>query len=417
MEKGKSLKKILFALILLLDLQFLGLVSPQLYNSFNNDLNRIGQGILLICMFFLRDKNYQLNKNSQKDFWNTYLLFVIAAIFICGMVSMVRYNESFYDIFVMTNFMVLLLLIMQMKENFSQGHDYIKILYYIMAVDILLIILQSLAYNQLGIIFVKNLSSNTIGLRNGLLRYSNGAPFIPIVSLLVFGGCKEVKDNVPKLIRLFVAVGSIYVLIICVQTRSSIIAYMIALAVTLLIKREKFDKKCVIILVGIVAFVLIMQTPQMVYLYDSIFSDDRTFASEQISILVRQENIAYRLSFFKNNPLFGMGIIRGLGKLKRIALGPNMLYYSSDVGIFDTIASYGVFGIIMIAAIWWHWIKKLYMMFKNKQIGQNSWYIGIVFYYLLSSYTLGYFMPGRIACFAITCAILDYGEMVYAEER
>lgn len=407
MIRKKHIENIIFIFLILLNLNFFGLVSPSFYSSFCSDLNRTGEIILIVLLICVQSYHGGQLRLPKIPFWSRYIGFVFFSILICGLYSIFRYNESLYDIYVMENCMITLLLIYALYNNFTSDKSFMKILLYMVIICIIVECFQSIVYNSFGIIFVRNLE--VARLRNSLLRYGNSSAYLPIYMLLVFGGSKLVEELLPKVIRIVGVLLGLYALVFVEQTRVAILAFFVSAVLTILIKRQKFDQKCVVILALMVVMLWGYRLPQVQYIIQSLLPNSNEYISDQITISVRQENIAYRLGFIRDNPLFGMGIIRALSsELKSIAYGPQGLYFSSDVGVIDTFVSFGIFGIIMIVAIWVKWFKKVIFLVKNRLIGYNAWYIGVVVYYLITSLTLGYFATSFIMCFVITNAILDF---------
>lgn len=393
----------LFVVLLCINMKFFGFLPAESLNGIADSVNRTGEVILVgLIVLLLLYKSTVI----KLDYWTKFIVFVLGSILICGIYSVIAYNQSFFDIYVMENCMLLLLIIPIFTNNEPLFDKIIKIIIVFAMINVFISCLQSVLYNNFGFIFLQGIE-RTI-LRNDLLRYGNAASYAPLLAVFLIGDYKKATEFIPKTVRIVFLFLSIYCIVFVNQTRGTTIAALCAVFGMLLFK-NKGNKKRVFTLIALgLSVVVVMNMPQFQYIFNSILSDSSQYAAETHNVNVRIENIFYRLSFFEKNPVFGMGIIRPItSTLEKISRGPSGLYYADDVGIFDTIASFGVFGILMIFLVWKRWWKSILKLHQSKKIYENVWIIGLIIYYLISSVSIGYFVPDVIICFSIAIASIE----------
>lgn len=393
----------LFVVLLCINMKFFGFLPAESLNGIADSVNRTGEVILVgLIVLLLLYKSTVI----KLDYWTKFIVFVLGSILICGIYSVIAYNQSFFDIYVMENCMLLLLIIPIFTNNEPLFDKIIKIIIVFAMINVFISCLQSVLYNNFGFIFLQGIE-RTI-LRNDLLRYGNAASYAPLLAVFLIGDYKKATEFIPKTVRIVFLFLSIYCIVFVNQTRGTTIAALCAVFGMLLFK-NKGNKKRVFTLIALaLSVVVVMNMPQFQYIFNSILSDSSQYAAETHNVNVRIENIFYRLSFFEKNPVFGMGIIRPItSTLEKISRGPSGLYYADDVGIFDTIASFGVFGILMIFLVWKRWWKSILKLHQSKKIYENIWIIGLIIYYLISSVSIGYFAPDMIICFSIAIASIE----------
>lgn len=391
--KKNHIAMILLVGIIFLDLNCFGLIAPSLYSGLCNDLNRTGQVVMVFLVILTLGATMR-----KKSFWTIYIGFFFVTIFLCGAFSIIEYNQSFYDIYVMSNFYLLILLIPALDGKIDSA-KVLKMVMVMIAISMMIDIIQSVVYSVSGTIFVKNLDPESLQFRNNILRHSNSGVYPSVFALFILGREKTLGQLFKLRFRVLFVVMAVIVIVFCAQTRSTLFAFIAAAIVTLLLRRETLDAKCITIIVLVIFLGIALQNPQIQFMLETVID---TTSKEYGTITVRNENIAYRMSFFNKNIFFGMGIIRGLGDLKAIALGPKGLYFSSDVGVFDTIASFGVFGVILILALYFHWFSTIKKLIIGQLASQYAWYIGIVVFFVISGVTIGYFATTTIVCFSLT---------------
>lgn len=393
----------LFVILLLINMKFFGFLPEESLNGIADSVNRTGEVIivgLIILLLLFKSPVVKL------DYWTKYILFVLGSILVCGIYSVVIYNQSFFDIYVMENCMLLLFIIPIFTNNEPLFEKILKVIVVFAMVNVFISCLQSVLYNNFGIIFLQGIERTV--LRNNLLRYGNAASYAPLLAIFLIGDYKKAIEFIPKMVRVVFLFLSIYCIVFVNQTRGTTIAALCAVFGMLLFKNRGSKKRIFTLIALAISVVVVMNMPQFQYIFNSILSDSSKYAAETHNVNVRIENIFYRLSFFEKNPIFGMGIIRPITfPLVNIARGPSGLFYADDVGIFDTIASFGIFGVLMIFLIWKRWWKSISHLYQSKKVYKNVWILGLIIYYLISSVSIGYFAPDMIICFSIAIAAIE----------
>ncbi|WP_195985500.1 O-antigen ligase family protein [Clostridium sp. D33t1_170424_F3] len=393
----------LFVVLLFINMKFFGFLPAESLNGIADSVNRTGEVIivgLVILLLLFKSTVIKL------DYWTKFIVFVLVSILVCGLYSVVAYNQSFFDIYVMENCMLLLFIIPIFTNNEPLFEKILKVIVVFAMVNVFISCLQSVLYNNFGIIFLQGIERTV--LRNNLLRYGNAASYAPLLAIFLIGDYKKATEFIPKTVRLIFLFLSIYCIVFVNQTRGTTIAVLCAVFGMLLFKNRGNKKRIFTLIALALSIVVVMNIPQFQYIFNSILSDNSKYAAEAHNVNIRIENIFYRLSFFEKNPIFGMGIIRPItSPLVHIARGPSGLYYADDVGIFDTIASFGIFGNLMIFLVWKRWWRSILKLRQNKKLYENVWILGLIIYYLISSVSIGYFAPDMIICFSIAIASIE----------
>ena len=181
--------KLLFSLLILLNMNFLGFLSSESLSGLANSVNRTGEvalliGIVMICLV----KTQQI----RLTYWTKYAFFVMVSILICGFYSIIVYSQTMFDIYVMVNCMLLLFVIPLLCNHRDLFYQLLKIVVIFAMLNVAVTCLQSLLYNVSGIVFVQNIESVTI--RNGLIRYSNSAGYTPFLLIFMLGNHRIARE-------------------------------------------------------------------------------------------------------------------------------------------------------------------------------------------------------------------------------
>lgn len=394
--------KLLFSLLILLNMNFLGFLSSESLSGLANSVNRTGEvalliGIVMICLV----KTQQI----RLTYWTKYAFFVMVSILICGFYSIIVYSQTMFDIYVMVNCMLLLFVIPLLCNHRDLFYQLLKIVVIFAMLNVAVTCLQSLLYNVSGIVFVQNIESVTI--RNGLIRYSNSAGYTPFLLIFLLGNHRMAREY-PKFIRIVSVFLCLYAIVFVNQTRGVILPVFASIFVMMLFRYRDSRKKFFTVIGLGVAIIILASIPQFQFIFQSIFSESSQYASETHTVGIRIENILYRLSFFGKNPIFSMGVIRPLtSELISVSRGASGLYFYEDVGIFDTIASFGVFGVAMILLIWKRWWQSIVTLYRQNRLRERIWVLGMIVYYLLSGFSINYFEASRVLVFSIVVAAIE----------
>lgn len=239
--------------------------------------------------------------------------------------------------------------------------DLIKDILIVGTIEMVLFTIQYILANKL--IFLNFTSSDLVEMRleHRRLRFPTEllflVTFIRLDNLLNNRGSKI--KNISYIIWFFL------ILVIMVQKRIQIIAFIITIIIIFALWRKKLDAKLLINLIIILVVGLFMiNSPIIQSSYDGL--TNRNGSNDTISI--RESGIKYYKERVKNSIIFGFGKPNSNSKAARKASGELQRYYLADDGIYGFLYIFGLSGIIWLILFWKNNIKKSWKLYKIQYI-------------------------------------------------
>lgn len=273
-----------------------------------------------------------------------------------------------------------------------------------------LLIIQHLVYLSSGVLILNaqdlftggEVTVRDYGIRISIKAF--GAAMI-LYNFYVFSSGKEKNNLFKRILSLIFFILGMVSLILVTQTRALTFAVLISIGIILLISHKKNTK--IIAVVVVIAVIAILGYLGILNNFFISFSTTST-NSKRLGTSIRIDAIKYYFSCFINNPIFGNGF--AADNYMSIEHGTSGQFYYTDVGVFGLLGEVGLFSIVFYIYPVARLIKIAIKVIKFKQGNKFSFYIGLITFLLLTSFSLIVTDKGRVLLFPI---IIAYGEFVY----
>ncbi len=393
-----------FALVYFLDVKCLCLIKY----SRAKDLNALELmaplfvGLFMLMLFSKVGREY-LNRGR---FVTSVLIYTVLVVIITAVYSMRTYSESVLDIFIASfHFFILFatpLLFYLFQRSEKTMHNLLKVLVFLGVASSLVAILQGVC-SQLHIRFLLPGSYQFGGYRYGRIRLSptNLARFSALYLTYKF-----IAEREKRLLTGMCASVGLFSIIYYGSTRMDMIAFAVCIAMMLYFAGSKKKVYSVLLILAVVVFLSMG--------YASVILESFSESGENgASTTARMGAIQYFLTYFKKNPLLGMGyVVPRSPSLTRIWSGPYGVYYFDDLGLMGGLFHYGIMGIVInvlpLARLVYIAVKLLIM-----KRSEGIWAIGVITYILVSQISLNYLDYQRTLIFPLYWALF---EVLYINE-
>ena len=191
--------------------------------------------------------------------------------------------------------------------------------------------------------------------------------------------------------------------------RLTSIALLICLALAMYIKRSGIDTKIVYTFLGVVLFVLLLNTTMaqdLIYQIKSGFSDYGHFG-------VRLDGRKLYLSMIAQHPILGAGYPYIQKALE--AAGYNKAIFLSDNGIFGYIYIYGTLGAMWVIMIWRKLIKMSVNIFK--QTNETYFLFFYLFFIITSVNEIHWYWETGFGIFILSILLLEEKNQLIKMEK
>lgn len=191
--------------------------------------------------------------------------------------------------------------------------------------------------------------------------------------------------------------------------RLTSIALLICLALAMYIKRSGIDTKIVYTFLGVVLFVLLLNTTMaqdLIYQIKSGFSDYGHFG-------VRLDGRKLYLSMIAQHPILGAGYPYIQKALE--AAGYNKAIFLSDNGVFGYIYIYGTLGAMWVIMIWRKLIKMSVNIFK--QTNETYFLFFYLFFIITSVNEIHWYWETGFGIFILSVLLLEEKNQLIKMEK
>lgn len=396
---------IVVLLAFLLDTNFLMLIPlPGILLQVNSFVNKylIACLAIVLTIYLYKYAHRVLKHNKTASFFAIMLIF---SLLFESLVSMIIYNETFFDVFTSWHhYLVILLAFPLMYIVETYGIDaLIKPILLLSIAYCFLCIIQEIVYLKSGAIILKGLTEYDYSFRNAhiRLRGSNFHMFAYIILCAKFSSAKQKEKRL--MYGLGIAV-ELFTQIFAYITRSWQVIYVAVLAVIFILSKRKAKSMRVIILITLICVAL---------QFFDISSFLESFSTNSVmgtglSTSNRLEAISYFWGVFMKSPLYGNGFIRDARvDLFRTLHGSKGTYAYSDVGIIGLLGETGIIGVLLylgfVCVIYkrYTFIRK-HNSFSEYELGLIS---GLLFFLLFTTPTLIVTNPENIIDIPIIVAL------------
>lgn len=407
----KKLAQISILLILLFEMRFFYIMSIPL-EKFNTYHNKLIIFILIITTCIMLIIKY-IKIGYKKSIFFSYVIFFIVMYFIQFCISILRYNQTVFDIFSSSYYFLIVLfyfiLIYYVKDD-KTYNNIIRFIVYGTTILAVLFILQAILYSISNRIFL-----NIFELNNGLEIQTRGEgirltqpstllSFSIILSYSEILKCRIQRKRLKSIYILNVLLGIIYLLVVC-KTRVLTISVIGTLfLITACISTKDIRKKSLIIVVLIFSGIIVLNlnsTKEFIKSFNQ---------QESGSVFARKEAISYFTKQFKESMLLGRGFINDIEGTEAfyIVHGPQGYLNTTDVGIVGLMCIWGSIGLVWFFSILIKMINIIIKIYSKGNLNLAIELIGIFSYIILTSLTLIITDRQRIILLPISLAIFEY---------
>ena len=399
---NKSTAGIAVIVLIIVCLRFFSIVELPFPSAILSELSWILAFLIYIYTFKGRCRI-----QSKYPFIGKYFAYIVIVEFILCIYSMIKYNETVYDMLLCVGAFFLLSITYAILISFEKdGMQFLMdAVFWLMFVNTCLTIVHALVYNFIGIRlfgFIEIASKNTN------IRISLGA-LMGVYFVYVFYNILQKRKQVLMTIALLIGLFAMFYV---EMTRAKEVAVVCTLLIMWAFKRQDSKKDIVKYLIIIVAVIVFLYSG----LFDAIlntFSINPSVNEQYQSTAARYNAMEYFSTFTNNNPLFGMGWVRPhTDELMKIFSGPTGTSFFDDLGFLGQYYRQGLLGASFYLALI---IRMIYITFKiKKNRNEKVFCAGLASYVLLTTISLNCFDGLRMLAVPFYIACTEY---IYYRDR
>lgn len=401
----RSIEIVLLHLIFFLDLRFLYfLKQPGFIEAGNNSDNK-SYILMLLYVLLIYDLYVDNGKISKRrySFLFPYIVFQIIISVVIVLYSKIRYSQSWFDMAMCADYLMFPIAafafchMMNTEDKFKRViRDLVKFVYVALIVNAI----NGAIFKVTGVTLFKGVNQEgTLKLRGiGLIR-SPWSCLIFIATAFVVYEFYEKKYEIlsKKEVRKFVAVLAIDVAFFC-GTRMTIVALLSTIALMFVMSNKMSSRKKFL---GIVFICLILVLSNGVDLLMSSFSLD---GAGKASTLARTREIVYYFNTIKDNPLFGMGLVRPKRYELKLVYSGGFSGTPTDVGLLGLLAETGLLGGGMFGCLY---LRGVILVVRNYKKKYGLFLFGLMVYITATLPTLIITNVPRVLALPICIAIFE----------
>jgi hypothetical protein len=359
-------------------------------------------GLTLITLFLF----LMLNKETQRMVYNTskhlnqYVFLFLMMVTVVFIASAILYRNE--ELAAMINNVVhyysILLYIPILYIFYNDEEEIFRILEAIYVIWLVLIIAQVIMINTSGAVFL-NIFYNRLGnveYRNGNVRLYGGMCFFNLMALVNFYKFEVAEKIKSKFAFLVLFIGGFYVAVMVEQTRAMVIAIIVTLLGTIILRQRNLRTFVTGILLVVLVVAWLVSSQYIDYLISS-----STTGIDSYSSFNRMKAIGYYLHRLLYNPFFGFGFTNNVSIVH--SGGANI----DDTGIFGQMARMGIWPLMFMIACIVRLGKIAYTLKKKNMVEADL--VNIFFFYIITtSLTFIIWDPQRMLAFPFILAISEF---------
>ncbi|MGP6146516.1 O-antigen ligase family protein [Jeotgalibaca sp. A122] len=403
-----TLSQIMVLGALIIELQFFYIFPlPKIFWIGNNSDNKTYILIILYMalLLMLLKKSFKIKITKKNKFLAIYLIIQIILSILLMYRSMKIYNQSAFDLLMAADYLMMpvtaCVFIKAMKDKV--GFEKMMSIVFSMLLFIQIIIfLQGVSYSLIGVIPFKGMSSTGLPrFRYGRIRAEwssiNFIGFTYSVSEL-WHHHKEITSK--KKVYWMLGLSAINLIVFC-QTRAILIASLLSCMAMLVLSSSRSKKKWMMMIVAVVCSVLLISGGALSNFISSFDINGDLGGSTS----VRLHEIEYYWMAFKNNPIFGLGLVRPIRPDLKLVYGGLAGGTPTDVGLLGLAAETGLIGILLFVILllrFFYIIKKIW-----KKSTYSLFLVGIISYIVATLPSLIVTNITRIVALPLCIAIFE----------
>ena len=390
----------IFKIVILIYMGYASLLGIPILSDDGNA--RVVMSVLTIFIFLLaHQKRYLVNIKKYTDpYFNKYIRILTVILLIHGVYGSIRYGQSAFDMYiVLIGYTFLLLVYPALMWLDLDEKKFFRFITYATCLYAFITVVQVLFVNYFGISLIKTLRGSV---RNGRVRITMPA----ICSILtIFSFYKVLNEKKRRLSNIFIFILLLGTLVWIDQTRMAILAIICGLGAAILTKKRQHADRT---LAAYIVIAILIAVAFNSGVFDSFLASFSANSKESSSTSVRLQAIEYFWTFFKNNPILGMGYIRPVSSdLVSIWSGPLRKFYLNDLGAIGLLCRVGLTSIIIY---WIPLIRMFVVAFRalKYRAVESSLLIGLSVYVAVTSISLVYTDQERLLWFGMIMAIFEF---------
>ena len=365
MKKKINVTKILL-FITMLALENFGCLLPGSNYIIPNLVKYSDLGIIFAIIFFLWVFLFVKPKNKDIKMKYPYkwiILFFIVIIFISSLMAKIYFQQpiswgvrSLRQI--ITCFLLYFPISRAIQCEVISKEDLKKYIVIVATIEMALYTIQYILINK--VVFLNFAYDNIVEMRLGhrRLRYPIELPILS--TFIVFNNLLNSKGS--KIKNILYIIWFAFILIIMVQKRTQILAFLLTIALILVLWRKKVGTKIMVISV---AFSLLIGFSLSSPIVQSAIYNIFNRGSSGDTLTIRENGIKYYKEKVKDSLIFGYGPANENCNEAMVASGVNNYYFLADDGIYGFYYIFGLTGLLWLALFWIKNIKNSYTLYKK----------------------------------------------------
>ena len=367
---------------------------------------------LIVLGIYICDKSFRRNIKTTTTFFSKYYVALIFLFFIPQLMYVLStYNqgivdylkEAYYYCFVFL--CPILLYVFSANKGIKSFLDKITT---VVSIGLVINIINSFVYNNTGKLIL-NVAEKS---RDGVLRTYSISSLIGLIAIyttwrvIYFGKVICMDKNLvlyinKNLIEFTICMVSIFY---CYQSRILELVVVALIGFMYLTKRQNSHKKIAVYLAFCAGFILFVNIGG----FNQILSSFSLDGDKGGSTYSRLREVAFYIDAFKQNPLFGIGLISPESPVGAILIrGDEGKNYIQDVGYIGLLASVGLTSIPLLLL---PYLRMGYILFKCRKF-RNEYYNfmqSLLIFMVISGVTLLTVNSGRMLTFVFSLAIFEF---------
>lgn len=378
----------------------------------NNQMNIVVSVFGLIVSLFCYSKYAKLNLRAYNRLMRFSFISLLSwfLIFLYSIAmyphQSIRLSLGFHITFIYAFWSVPIYTLFKIEKN---NNTVFNLMNLFAVIWYILLIVQHIVYLRSGLMILNaqdlftggDIAERDYGIRISLKCF--GAAMILYNFYILSDGKKY--SLFKRIISLIIFILGIVTLILVTQTRVLTFAVLISIGIILLASHKRNTK--IVALFIVIVIIAILGYLGVLNNFFSSFSLSSTNRN-RLGTSIRLNAIEYYFNCFLNNPLFGNGF--AADSYMSVEHGISGQFYYTDVGVFGLLGEVGIFSLIFYIYPLIKQIKVAIRVVKFKQDNVYSFYLGLIMYLFLTSFSLIITDKGRVLLFPI---IIAYGEIVY----
>lgn len=369
----------------------------------------LGLSLLLLLNTFINNRIRETIR-PYSGYAILFMVILTIVLIIEGFYSYTAYSQTIIDvIYAASMSFCRFLLIFPIIYLLCRPDGFTKLMNSVTIITVIVFLMRifrAVIYNGVGYDILSNLE---IGTRNGRLRHD----LISVASVTFIYACyrffKSSKNTYQKYIFLGVIILFAFFEAYTNMTRMYMFTFVATFMVIMIVKKRPINKEIVLLSSLLIIFFALLASGVIT----SFIQTFSTTSDMGLSTIARQNTIKYFISVFKENPIFGLGLIIPKEENYYIFFGPNGSAFLDDIGIINMVFHYGILGGIIVLLIFGRLLYIGINLCLNDSYDRKEFIIGSLAYLAATSISLSAFDSQRMLGLVIIWAVFEHDYYQY----